>query len=58
MGAIVFYEAIHWSSYLFLQLGAGYRPPAPLGEGRPVVTEISRRWICSRCWAWVAAGCN
>ncbi|MEW5762827.1 MAG: hypothetical protein AB1776_06480 [Bacillota bacterium] len=45
MGAIVFYEAIHWSTYLFLQLGAGYRPPAPLGEGQPVVTEISRRWM-------------
>lgn len=45
VGAIVFYEAIRWSTYLFLQLGAGYRPPAPLGEGQPVVTEISRRWM-------------
>jgi len=45
VGAIIFYEAIHWSTYLFLGLGAGFHPPAPLGEGRPVVTEISRRWM-------------
>jgi len=45
VGAIAFYEAIHWSTYLFLQLGVGYTPPAPLGEGKLVVTEISRRWM-------------
>ncbi|AFV10687.1 voltage gated chloride channel [Thermacetogenium phaeum DSM 12270] len=45
VGAIAFYEAIHWSTYLFLQLGVGYTPPAPLGEGKLVVTGISRRWM-------------
>nr|WP_201721892.1 chloride channel protein [Desulfotomaculum copahuensis] len=45
VGAIVFYEAIRWSTYLFLGLGAGFHPPGPLGEGQPVVTEITRRWM-------------
>jgi CIC family chloride channel protein len=45
LGAIVFYEAIKWSTYLFLGLGAGYYPPGPLGEGQPVVREITRRWM-------------
>ncbi len=45
LGAIVFYEAIKWSTYLFLGLGAGYYPPGPLGEGQPVVREIARRWM-------------
>ncbi|HUW64565.1 MAG TPA: chloride channel protein [Spirochaetia bacterium] len=45
LGAIVFFEAIKWSTYLFLGLGAGYYPPGPLGEGQPVVREIARRWM-------------
>lgn len=45
LGAIVFYEAIKWSTYLFLGMGAGYYPPGPLGEGQPVVREIARRWM-------------
>lgn len=45
LGAIVFYEAIKWSTYLFLGLGAGYYSPGPLGEGQPVVREIARRWM-------------
>jgi CIC family chloride channel protein len=45
LGAIVFYEAIRWSTYLFLGLGAGYYPPGPLGEGQPLVREIARRWM-------------
>ncbi|ACX52544.1 Cl- channel voltage-gated family protein [Ammonifex degensii KC4] len=45
VGAIVFYEAIHLFTYLFLNLGAGFHPPEALGEGQPVVTEISRRWM-------------
>ncbi len=45
LGAIVFFEAIKWSTYLFLGLGAGYYPPAPLGEGQAVVREIARRWM-------------
>lgn len=45
LGAIVFFEAIKWSTYLFLGLGAGYYPPGPLGEGQPVVRAIARRWM-------------
>jgi len=44
-GAIAFFEAIKWSTYLFLGLGAGFYPPGPLGEGEPVVREIARRWM-------------
>lgn len=45
LGITVLYEAVRWSTYLFLGLGAGFFPPVPLGEGRPVVGEIARRWM-------------
>ena len=45
IGAIVFYSAIGLSTRLFLGQGAGFVPPAPLGEGQTVITAISRRWM-------------
>jgi len=45
LGAILFYSAIHLATNLFLGMGAGYHPPGPIGEGEPVVSEISRRWM-------------
>jgi CIC family chloride channel protein len=45
LGSIAFFSAITWGSRLFLGLGAGFVPPAPVGEGQTVVTAISRRWM-------------
>jgi CIC family chloride channel protein len=45
LGSIVFYSAITWATNLFLGQGAGFYPPLSVGEGAPVVTEISRRWM-------------
>lgn len=45
LGSIAFFSAITWATRLFLGMGAGFTPPAPVGEGETVVTEIARRWM-------------
>jgi len=45
LGSIAFFSAITWATKLFLGQGAGFIPPAPVGEGQTVVTEITRRWM-------------
>ncbi|MFH1169296.1 MAG: chloride channel protein [Chloroflexota bacterium] len=45
IGSIAFFSAISWSSKLFLETGAGFVPPAPVGEGQTVITAIGRRWM-------------
>lgn len=43
-GAILFYEAIEFATRHLLEGLAGYRPPAPLGEGSPEHSGPDRRW--------------
>ena len=45
LGAIVFYAAIAFCTHLFLELGAGFTPPGPAGEGVTVITPIARPWM-------------
>jgi CIC family chloride channel protein len=45
LGSIAFMLAIDWATGLVLGQGAGFVPPAPIGEGETVVTAISRRWM-------------
>ncbi len=45
VGAIIFYLAIALSTHLFLELGAGFTPPSPAGEGPTVVHPIARLWV-------------
>jgi CIC family chloride channel protein len=45
LGSIAFFSAITWATKLLLGQGAGFVPPAPVGEGQTVVTEITRRWM-------------
>ena len=33
LGAVVFYEALRFADYVFLQVIAGYKVPSPVGEG-------------------------
>ncbi len=45
LGAVVFFEALKLSEYVFLQLIAGYKVPTPLGEGgRPPSPGYVRPW--------------
>ncbi|MBX6771063.1 MAG: chloride channel protein [Chloroflexi bacterium] len=44
IGAIVFMEAIHLATLVFLGYGARYLPPAPAGEGAVGVMPIGRPW--------------
>jgi len=45
LGSIAFFTAMTWATKLFLGLGTGFVPPAPVGEGETVVTAIARRWM-------------
>jgi CIC family chloride channel protein len=45
LGAIAFYLAIDWSTRFFLGALVDYLPPAPLGEGQPVLVPIGRPWL-------------
>ncbi|HZC07616.1 MAG TPA: chloride channel protein [Ktedonobacterales bacterium] len=45
VGAIFFYSAIAFCTHLFLELGAGYTPPKPAGEGSTVIQHIARPWM-------------
>ncbi|APV44799.1 chloride channel protein, CIC family [Dehalogenimonas formicexedens] len=45
VGSIIFYMAINWATWLFLEKGAGFIPPSPAGEGATVVSDIARRWM-------------
>lgn len=45
VGALAFTAAIHYATYLFLTLGAGYVPPLPAGDGGTPITPIGRPWI-------------
>jgi CIC family chloride channel protein len=45
LGAIAFFSAIQWATKLFLGGIVGLTPPLPLGEGKPIVTAASRRWL-------------
>ena len=45
LGAVVFYEALHLATYVFLQLLAGYRVPLPVSEGGRVASaHFTRPW--------------
>src|SRR5512146_2390294 len=45
VGAIAFYAAIAFCTHLFLELGAGFYPPGPAGEGTTLVRPIARPWM-------------
>ncbi len=45
LGAALFYFAIDLANQLLLGGIAGYQPPAPLGEGRPVLIPALRPWL-------------
>ncbi len=45
LGAIFFYSAIQFCTYLFLGLGAGCYPPSPAGEGVTKIVPILRYWM-------------
>jgi CIC family chloride channel protein len=42
IGAIVFYVAIEFATHLFLGQIVGYLPPAPVGEGQPIIVPMER----------------
>jgi chloride channel protein, CIC family len=45
LGAVVFIKAVGYSSQFFLNFVAGYRPPAPVGEGNSLGSVgFSRPW--------------
>jgi CIC family chloride channel protein len=45
VASIAFFSAITWATKFFLGLGAGFVPPAPIGEGETLITDIGRRWM-------------
>ncbi|AWB10885.1 chloride channel protein, CIC family [Thermodesulfobium acidiphilum] len=45
LGAIFFYSAIQFCTYLFLGLSAGCYPPSPAGEGVTKIVPILRYWM-------------
>src|SRR5487761_2338518 len=45
LDAIACYVAIAFCTHLFLELGAGFTPPDPAGEGATVITLIARPWM-------------
>lgn len=45
LGAVLFARAIHVATEIFLGRGAGYLPPAPIGEGSPVQAVMDRPWL-------------
>ncbi len=48
LGCVALSMALTWATRLFLGQGAGFLPPAPLGEAegaQTVVTAIARRWM-------------
>lgn len=45
LGAVLFYEAIQWSTDFFLGTLVGYTPPSPVGEGTATLTSIARPWL-------------
>ncbi|MCA9834380.1 MAG: chloride channel protein [Thermomicrobiales bacterium] len=45
LGAVLFSNAIHFATHLFLGRGVGYIPPLPLGEGSPIETVMERPWL-------------
>ncbi len=44
LGSIIFFSAIALSTHLLLEMGAGFSPPNPAGEGKTVITPITRLW--------------
>ncbi len=45
LGAVVFYEALRFASYVFLQLIAGYHVPQPISEGSGAASaHFTRPW--------------
>ncbi|GAC1450601.1 MAG: hypothetical protein PVSMB4_09630 [Ktedonobacterales bacterium] len=44
LGSIVFFSAIAFSQHLLLEMGAGFYPPEPAGEGATFVRPITRLW--------------
>lgn len=45
VGSIAFFSSIKLATKLFLELGVGFSPPVPVGEGETIITTISRRWM-------------
>ena len=45
LGAVVFYEALRFANYVFLQVIAGYKVPSPAGEGGGLASgHFARPW--------------
>lgn len=45
LGAVVFYEALRFATYIFLQVIAGYHVPEPISEGGQVASaHFARPW--------------
>ncbi len=45
LGAILFFQAIEWSTQIFLGGMAGHDPPVPRGEGVTEVLSTKRAWL-------------
>ncbi|MGE5265406.1 MAG: chloride channel protein [Acidobacteriota bacterium] len=45
LGAVAFYLSIQFGTDFFLGYLVGYRPPAPVGEGSPVLVAMERPWL-------------
>src|SRR5919202_1240414 len=45
LGAVLFAFGIHISTEFFLGRIVGYLPPAPVGEGTPLLRPITRPWL-------------
>src|SRR5262249_36097849 len=45
LGAIAFSLAIEFATHLFLGDLVGYLPPAPVGEGEPLLRPFERPWL-------------
>lgn len=45
LGAILFYTAIAFCTHLFLEVGAGFIPPSPAGEGVTRIQPVARPWL-------------
>src|ERR671933_2390545 len=45
LGAVLFAFSIHISTEFFLGRIVGYLPPAPIGEGAPLLRPITRPWL-------------
>jgi CIC family chloride channel protein len=45
LGSVVFFYAIGLCTALFLGRMVGYMPPSPVGEGSPILAQMTHAWL-------------